>query len=404
MSAISSKRKRSTQGSIFDKVASLEQEDDAMQLHKSRHRHGTTSNNNNKDYDDDDDDDMLLLRRQRQKLAVQAQTNIYSRLMECRILLQRSMTSVVETSTKNDNNEHSFFGTTQTDHAAIGGTADAAIEQCNQILVHLLEARKLLSYHNTTNTTNNNNSNDQDDSMNMDSVNYASLLQDTSSSAATVALEEQLQKEYEMCRHQWKDVLNRRHYEIQLHSGMMTNHKKFNQIDTSFWNSVQATIQHQQLRNHHPNHPNYNNGTTNVNDVSTLSLQPPKYKHYQPLDDTKLYQQMLKDFVETTASTSNNNHNSSSSSSNAAQVLLRKRHSSHLSSSSSSSKAMVDRKASKGRKIRYTTMTKLTNFTFPIPRRNATTTVSSFSSSSNVGAMNTFLDEDAWFRSLFGGQ
>ena len=69
---------------------------------------------------------------------------------------------------------------------------------------------------------------------------------------------------------------------------------------------------------------------------------------------------------------------------------------------------MVDRKASKGRKIRYTTITKLTNVTFPIQRRHTTqgllgTTAATIDNSSTT-AMNTFLDEDAWFRSLFGGK
>jgi hypothetical protein len=59
-----------------------------------------------------------------------------------------------------------------------------------------------------------------------------------------------------------------------------------------------------------------------------------------------------------------------------------------LKHAQSSSKKMVDRKASKGRKIRYHEIAKLVNFTFPLSRPS--------NPSSN-------LDQDEWFRSLFGG-
>jgi hypothetical protein len=59
-----------------------------------------------------------------------------------------------------------------------------------------------------------------------------------------------------------------------------------------------------------------------------------------------------------------------------------------LKHSQAGTKKMVDRKASKGRKIRYNEVTKLVNFTFPLSRpANA----------------NSNLDQGEWFRSLFGG-
>jgi hypothetical protein len=59
-----------------------------------------------------------------------------------------------------------------------------------------------------------------------------------------------------------------------------------------------------------------------------------------------------------------------------------------LKHSQAGTKKMVDRKASKGRKIRYNEVTKLVNFTFPLSRpANA----------------NSNLDQGDWFRSLFGG-
>ena len=47
--------------------------------------------------------------------------------------------------------------------------------------------------------------------------------------------------------------------------------------------------------------------------------------------------------------------------------------------------AFVDRRASKGRKIRYTVHPKLVNFTFPLSRPEP------------------IISDDVWFKSLFGG-
>ena len=207
--------------------------------------------------------------------------------------------------------------------------------------------------------------------MDVDVVDYGVLIKES-----PVAFQEQLQKEYEQHRDQWKEVLNRRHYHVQLHSGAIQQ-KKFNMIDTSFWHLVQSTLQHWQLRHNH----HQNDGTT------TATTTPFHHRvGYQPFDDSKIYQQMLKDFVET-ASTTTDLHDAAG---------IRKRRT--KSSNNNNNPAMVDRKASKGRKIRYTTMTKLTNFTFPQQRRH--TVVSSSSTNNNN---NILLDEDAWFRSLFGG-
>jgi protein AATF/BFR2 len=413
--------------SIFDTVAKLEQEeddddedeendDDDIQLHRRRRQTGRSDDHK----DDEHGDDRLShhhqqqqQQQQRQKLAVLAQTNIYSRLMECRILLQRSITSLdavvaVEDGKTAKNNDHSLEGGMEISSVPVGissGTADAAIDQCNQILAHLLEARKLLSYDNSTAQKSNNDGT---------KVDYASLLKETScleqrrcdvddndndgdesASITKVTLEAQLQKEYEMWRTQWKEVLNRRHYELQLHSGMVTNHKKFNIVDTSFWSQVQSTIQHQQLRN-------------NSHTIATLSLQSKQNSlQYQPFNDTKLYQQMLKDFVETAMTSQQTNQHNSNPLTNTAAWM--RKHRATSSKSTSSHKAMVDRKASKGRKIRYTTITKLTNFTFPIQRRHRTTATTLNNNdhlhNDDSWTMNsTFLDEDAWFRSLFGGQ
>ena len=54
-------------------------------------------------------------------------------------------------------------------------------------------------------------------------------------------------------------------------------------------------------------------------------------------------------------------------------------------SNSNGGSSSVDRRASKGRKIRYTVNPKLVNFTFPVARKEP------------------MISDDVWFKSLFGG-
>jgi hypothetical protein len=79
---------------------------------------------------------------------------------------------------------------------------------------------------------------------------------------------------------------------------------------------------------------------------------------------------MLKDFL---LSASNNNAGAGGNQSTASFQRFK-------------NKKQVDRKASKGLKIRYVEIPKLVNFTFPISRESKTS-----------------LNEDEWFQSLFGG-
>ena len=210
--------------------------------------------------------------------AAQSQTKIYGSLVECRILLQRSMTKKQK-------------------------TGKDALEQCDELLTQLLQARQKLMGQE-------------------DSTDYSNVEPET------------LQSEYETCREEWKSVLNRRHKSVQLHAPT-----KFGGID-SFWQQVESTVQHEKLRS----------------------------RDDQEFDDTKIYEHMLKDFV--------------ASNQSEAETAAQQR----LKSKTSSKKKDVDRRASKGRKIRYTPFPKLANFCFPQSRPEATA-----------------LDEDEWFRSLFGG-
>lgn len=227
--------------------------------------------------------------------AARSQTRIYNHLVECRILLQRATTSVAEE--KNDEVE----------------------ESCNTLLKSLLEARSQLV------------SGDSE----MDAK-YEDVVSGSSEDLGDI-----LEEEYNACRDIWKGVLNKRHRDLKLHSGL-TAKNQFKVMDSSFWEQVEGTMEYERVREN--------------------SDQKDAF------DDSKVYQQLLKDFVAT--STSANNGGTS-------RVER---------TSKNSKKKEVDRRASKGRKIRYKEIPKLVNFTFPLSRSN-----------------NSNLHQDEWFQSLFGG-
>lgn len=249
----------------------------------------------------------------KQSKAARSQTKIHGHLMECRILLQRAMVAVGNDETKDD-------------------SADAIVDSCNQLLAKLLKAKGQLQDGASTTTTN-----------------YEQLVE-------SEALSDLLQEEYMGCRQEWKKVLDKRHDELRLHAGLAANRAaQFRVMDSSFWQQVEATVSHEQLR--------------------LTSLQNDQD---QPIfDDSKVYQHMLQDFL--LASGNNNNNNSSSQEDAAAQRLRRA-----IATTNKKTKE-VDRRATKGRKIRFVEIPKLVNFTFPVARP----------------ALTTGMDEDEWFRSLF---
>ncbi|CAJ1906335.1 unnamed protein product [Cylindrotheca closterium] len=227
--------------------------------------------------------------------AAQSQSKVYNHLVECRILLQRATTSVGEEEQN-----------------------DAVEQDCNTLLKSLLQARSKLV------------SGDPDvDGKYEDVVN-----------SSCDDLDAVLQEEYEACRDIWKTVLNKRHNNLKLHSGL-TAKSQFKVMDSSFWEQVEGTMEYEGLRE-------------NDDQKDTF-------------DDSKVYQQLLKDFVATSANA------------NSATPRPEK-------SSKNSKKKQVDRGASKGRKIRYKEIPKLVNFTFPLSRNNTSN-----------------LNQDEWFQSLFGG-
>lgn len=236
----------------------------------------------------------------RKSKAARSQTKIHGHLMECRILLQRAMT------------------TTES-------SEDDAVDQCNQLLCQLLQARRQLT-------------GKQDDR------DYQEIVESDS-------LSNVLQEEYEECRDEWKQVLDRRHKDLRLHAGLSNTKTQFRVMDSSFWQQVDATVSHEELRAQ-----------------STDDGQP-------VFDDTKVYQHMLQDFLLSSAT-------AGGAEEAAAQRLRRA-----VKADSKKQKKDVDRRASKGRKIRYVEIPKLVNFTFPVARPVST----------------TGMDEDEFFKSLFGG-
>jgi hypothetical protein len=171
--------------------------------------------------------------------AATGQTKVYGSLMECRILLQRSIQTVhAETSESNSDGDDEN---------------EEAVEKCNQLLAKLLEARERLVPSVT----------DDDDE-----TDYEELTANSDSSQ----LEKKLQNQYDICQTEWKQTLNRRHKDVRLHAGL-TAKAQFRVMDSSFWEQVDATVQHEQLRV---------GGNNNTDDSKNV------------FDDTKVYQHLLK--------------------------------------------------------------------------------------------------------------
>lgn len=245
--------------------------------------------------------------------AAQSQTKIYNHLVECRILLQRAVTAATPTSTNDE-------------------SSTIIVDSCNDLLESLLQARQQLTTGQAVDESSENE--------------YSSMVRNDSSSND---LEEALQQEYETCRDEWKQVLDRRHKDLKLHAGL-TAKSQFRVLDSSFWQQVDATVEYEQLRKK----------SKDAEDAEE-----------DRLDDSKVYQQLLKDFVA-------NSTAAASVSGGIGRLQVGK--------SAQNKKKQVDRRASKGRKIRYKEIPKLVNFTFPLSRPN-----------------NSNLDQDEWFQSLFGG-
>jgi len=221
----------------------------------------------------------------RRTKAAQSQIQLYQKIMEVRILLQRTIQLQKE---KVDNEDTKSLN--------------------KKILKILVEARCKL------------------------------IRKDSNVPHSAVIDENTIQSDYNICRREWKEVLNRRYKDLRLHSGISAK-SQFKLLNSSFWEQVES--------------------------VATYSTD-------KDFDDSKLYQHQLHDFL----------MGKNESDPSGRNVL-------HQRKNRSTSSQGVDRKASKGRKIRYAVHPKLVNFTFSVQRP--------------INNDNG-IDEDKWFSSLFGGR
>ncbi|KAL3777679.1 hypothetical protein HJC23_007655 [Cyclotella cryptica] len=198
-----------------------------------------------------------------------------------------------------------------------------------------------------------------------------------------------LHNEYTALQSHWKSTLNKHHSNLALHSGLAVASKfQSKAVDVSFWEQVQSSVEHDRFKKER--------GQTSSETGSEILA----------FDDSKLYQHMLKDFISSGggATSTNKKGVGIDPAQDAAERLkraMRKKSgadvdltallhpdsadSGKILNGSSAKRNTVDRKASKGRKIRYVVHPKLVNFTFPIARKEP------------------MIREDVWFKSLFGG-
>lgn len=330
--------------SLFDALSTLEKlEHDDVRAAKNRRRASTASVS--------------------KSLAAQAQTTLAGELIQCRILLQRALQTTLGEMTGengedvNDANERNEEEPT-TRRGTDGKDDIARIDSADQLLIRLLESRnKLTKLWNA-----------EADNVNYDGHLVGVMESSNDSNAPQCSpLDHILKSEYDDCRSEWKDTFNRRHHDLRLHSGLTAKAaSKFRVIDQSFWNQVESAISHERLIQ--------KDGSSNLdgNSVFDNSLV---YMY----DDSKIYQHMLRDFVALGASGGSSGKTSLAADAAAERLRRAKQKKKGLSAKD------VDRKASKGRKIRYTVNPKLENFTFPVSRPVPS------------------IGDDDWFRSLFGG-
>ncbi|KAG7361306.1 apoptosis-antagonizing transcription factor, C-terminal-domain containing protein [Nitzschia inconspicua] len=272
---------------------------------------------------------------QQRAQQVYQQTQIYQHLVESRILLQRAI--VANTKDTAAANVTSSSSPSESPSPSVSSKTKFR-DTCNELLEQLLLARNQLS-----------GVGNAQDKKNF----YKNIILSAESSSQ---LSKMLQEEHEQHREQWRRILNQRHKSLRLHSGVTSaKSSQFRVMDASFWEQVEATVEYEKLR------------TNNNNNNNTVTL----------LDDSKVYQQLLKDFVAS--------HAQQTGTEAAAAAAERLRMAQRKSNKEKNK--LVDRRASKGRKLRYKEIPKLVNFTFPLSRSSTTSN----------------LQQDEYFQSLFGG-
>ena len=293
----------------------------------------------------------------RQSRAANDESKINSILLELRILVQRS-TSAAATTNKN------ILG---------GENGDKITEELDGLLENLLVARREL----------------MSDQLGGDDVDYSKLLNeeddhasgdDSESSSIENSLSSVLQDEYTSLQSHWQSILNKHHSNLALQSGLSMVTSKFQSktVDVSFWDQVQSAVEHDKFKK---------GRDTKANPLI--------------FDDSKIYQQMLKDFISSSGGTASTTKKGGVDPAHDAaerlKRIMRKKSGGDVDLNvlldpeadgkivSSVKKNTVDRKASKGRKIRYVAHPKMVNFMFPVARKEP------------------MISDDVWFKSMFGG-
>jgi protein AATF/BFR2 len=316
-----------------------------------------------------------------QSRAAQSQAALYWSLVECRIVLQRSVAGLHKWRLLQQQQQQQETGIDSQGAPDAADQSSEFVEQCDELLVRLLEGRRTLTRKQTGGIDTQQHRDKEQDKV---AISYASVVAaNRDADEPTEPLENVLQSEYDEIRSDWRDVLNKRHSDVRLRSGL-TSKTQFKVVDSSFWHQVEATAEHE-----HQHHQLRANAAARSTSSSSDKESRPTF------DDSKVYQQLLKDFL----SSHHGASGAASGSSDAQERLLRRR---REKEQQSSSRAAVDRKASKGRKIRYHDIPKLQHFTFPIARGAGGGNGGGGGSSAHPAAT-TLLDEDEWFRSLFGG-
>mmetsp|Transcript_1174 Transcript_1174/g.2564 ORF Transcript_1174/g.2564 Transcript_1174/m.2564 type:complete len:368 (-) Transcript_1174:35-1138(-) len=358
-------QKRSSSAlSLFDAVSQLDEQDSRADVKRRRTAHSQ-------------------IEKARQ---VQTQTKIYHSLMETRILLQRAVVATTDSAKPSPGSSSSE----QND--------DDVQNSCDALLTKLLETRRRLTATDRKNSdgkpydgiiqNENENDHEEDDSS----------VDDDEDKVSQSELQTTLQNEYDECREEWKTVLDRRHKDLKLQSGgltakMMSKQQNssssggggaFQVMDASFWQQVESVREYEDLRRRQHQQQQDEEESETAPTTSILEL----------FDDSKVYQQLLKDFVSqsTSAAASNN----PSGNGTLQHSTTRSRNDKHNKTKNKGNKKKVDRRASKGRKLRFNEIPKLVNFTFPLSRGSG--------SGSGSGTSTTnFLNQDEYFQSLFGG-
>ena len=384
-----------------------------------------------------------------QSLAASNQCKINSILLELRILTQRCLSEAEGLAVHDDDdddNDNNSDGSGNVEEGRVQEEVDALLENLLVSRRELMgndqlddgsdegsgksndniDYAKLIQQQNAKDVDVSSSSSSSDD---VDDDDDSSHNNSSSGIKSNNLLTTQIQNEYSSLRKQWKTILNKHHSNLALHSGMSVNTSKFQSkaVDISFWEQVQGGIEHEMFKQRTTaNSSGGNNSGSQTLHDSDEEEDDDDDKVGQSLqyDDSKLYQQMLKDFISSSSTTTGGGGDSSSRSNKrglsidpateAAQRLkrvMRKKTgnadvdlTSLLTNDNTGSTALdgtqvmmmmkknkksntntVDRRASKGRKIRYTINPKLVNFTFPIERAEP------------------MIGNDVWFKSLFGG-